>query len=87
MTQQDPTVHDYYRLFEAPGVAHCFNGNGGQPNGAFKALVSWVENGTAPDALIGTNSRNMTNLLCPYPKRVVFKGTDVDFSAEDFDCS
>ncbi|KAJ8116152.1 hypothetical protein OPT61_g2348 [Boeremia exigua] len=86
VAQKDPKVHDYYRLFEAPGVQHCLGGNGGLPTGAFHALRAWVENGTAPDTLIGTNPQNQTNLLCPYPRKAIFKGTGTNFSAEDFDC-
>ncbi|KAI8936179.1 hypothetical protein NX059_006612 [Plenodomus lindquistii] len=83
----DRKVDDYYRYFEAPGVAHCGGGPGGNPFGTFKALVAWVENGTAPNSLIATSPRNKTSLLCPYPKKAVFKGTSPDFSAKDFVCS
>ncbi|KAI8941074.1 hypothetical protein NX059_002314 [Plenodomus lindquistii] len=86
VTQISPDVHSYFRLFEAPGVQHCFGGVGGAPLGAFEALVAWVENGTAPDFLIGTNLRNQTSRLCPYPQKPVFKGQSPEFSAEDFEC-
>ncbi|KAF2738052.1 tannase and feruloyl esterase [Polyplosphaeria fusca] len=64
-----PNVHDFYRLFEAPGLSHCTGGAGGQPLKLFESLVQWVEQGVAPDSLEATNASNQTNLLCPYPKR------------------
>ena len=64
-------VHDFYRLFMAPGVAHCAGGPGanyfGQggavgPQDAahnlFTALDQWVEKGTAPNQVIATKYTN-----------------------------
>lgn len=34
----DPKAHDYYRLFEAPGVGHCWTGPGLYPSGMFESL-------------------------------------------------
>ncbi|TID20705.1 feruloyl esterase b precursor [Venturia nashicola] len=34
----DPKAHDYYRLFEAPGVGHCWTGTGLYPSGIFESL-------------------------------------------------
>ncbi|KAL7623768.1 hypothetical protein AAE478_005321 [Parahypoxylon ruwenzoriense] len=45
-----PDVGSFYRYFEAPGVAHCIGGPGGQPTSIFDAMRTWVENGTAPDS-------------------------------------
>ncbi|CAG9947270.1 unnamed protein product, partial [Clonostachys rosea f. rosea IK726] len=44
-----PDVHDFYRLFEAPGLGHCFGGASGPPTTLFEQLRGWVENGTAPE--------------------------------------
>ncbi|KAJ5021195.1 Tannase/feruloyl esterase [Bipolaris maydis] len=66
-----PNVHDFFRLFEAPGLSHCTGGAGGQPLGVMDALVKWVEQGVAPDSLDAVNTVNKTNLLCPYPQRAV----------------
>jgi hypothetical protein len=82
----DPNVADFFRLFEAPGVGHCTGGIGGQPSGAFDAMRAWVEEGIVPDSLVGTNVKNQTNLMCPYPQRPVFKGNGTQFSSEDFQC-
>jgi hypothetical protein len=66
-----PDIHDFYRLFEAPGLSHCTGGAGGQPLQLFDALVRWVEQGVAPESLDAVNTSNQTNLLCPYPQRAV----------------
>jgi feruloyl esterase len=61
--------HDFYRVFMAPGMAHCGGGAGlnafgnGTTNGPVidadhdlvKALERWVEQGIAPDRIIATH--------------------------------
>ena len=61
-------VHSFYRVFMAPGMAHCYGGAGpnsfgnGTSNGPIldtkhdllKALELWVERGIAPDKIIAT---------------------------------
>jgi len=81
-----PNVHDFYRLFEAPGLGHCEGGVGGYPAGSFKALVDWVENGVAPDVLEAIDVTNRTSLLCPYPKKAIFTSVGLEHSANNFVC-
>ncbi|KAF9701690.1 hypothetical protein EKO04_000995 [Ascochyta lentis] len=81
-----PEVHNFYRLFEAPGLGHCQGGVGGYPAGSFDALVNWVENGVAPVGLKTINIANRTSLLCPYPKKALFTGSSPEYSMEDFVC-
>ena len=71
-TMGDPS--DFYRVFMAPGMAHCSGGLGpnafgnGTSNGPVidadhdlaKALERWVEQGTAPDRIIATHYVNNT---------------------------
>ncbi|KAH9204921.1 feruloyl esterase [Leptodontidium sp. 2 PMI_412] len=38
----DPHVHEFYRIFEAPGIQHCSYGNGGQPT---STTARWVQEG------------------------------------------
>lgn len=87
-------VDDFYRLFLAPGVAHCGGGPGLDPSSeAFFELVAWVENGTAPETIAGVGpavgpgntTATRTVGLCPYPKVLVYKGSDPN-DAEDFEC-
>jgi feruloyl esterase len=66
-------VRSFYRLFMAPGMAHC--GGGPAPNaigGVFgspspsrnpkhdlvAALAHWVEDGVAPDEMVATGYRD-----------------------------
>ncbi|RGP70240.1 alpha beta-hydrolase [Fusarium sporotrichioides] len=73
-----PDIHDHYRMFEAPGVGHCYGGHGGQPQTSFDALRAWVENGTVPDTLpvsyTDKNGKLNSRFLCPYPKKVRYNG-------------
>lgn len=68
-------VSDFYRHFEAPGVAHCTPGAGLMPNAALEQLIRWVENGTAPATLLAYSERSGSQRpLCPYPQRQVYRG-------------
>lgn len=64
-------VQQFYRLFRAPGVAHCGGGAGPQPEGLFDALVDWVENGNAPDQIPATTASS-SRPLCPYPQMAIY---------------
>jgi feruloyl esterase len=69
LTTVGPRVPDFYRVFMAPGMAHCSGGAGvnafgnGTTNGPsidadhdlLKALERWVEQGVAPDRIIATH--------------------------------
>ncbi|KAI0850124.1 tannase and feruloyl esterase [Daldinia vernicosa] len=91
VTAHDEQIHDYYRLFEAPGLAHCWAGSGGYyPAGLFKALVSWVESDVAPDSIIAATSVDKgpvrESILCPYPQKAHYRGTSSNATAGDFYC-
>lgn len=70
-------IQEFYRLFRAPGVAHCAGGPGPQPQGLFQALVDWVEQGKAPDQIPATNAIS-SRPLCPYPQMAIYKGAPAD---------
>ena len=61
---------------------------------ALLAMVSWVENGTAPDHIIGTkyvDERTQKDVmrqrpLCMYPKQAKYKGTGDVNKAESWEC-
>lgn len=83
-------LDDFYRYFLVSGTGHCSGGDGahaiGQALGEVNsyepkenilmAVVDWVENGNAPETLIGTKFVNDTQSLgvdfqrahCKYPK-------------------
>jgi feruloyl esterase len=103
-----PPTEDFYRLFLVPGMAHCGggsgpnsfgNGGGGAPasrdpeRDIFTALERWVEQGVAPQRLVGTGraaadpSTPLTRPLCPYPQVAEYRGSgDVNVAA-NFACA
>jgi hypothetical protein len=46
---------DLVRLFMIPGMAHCFGGAGANDFDFLSYLEEWVENGRAPDKIIGAH--------------------------------
>ncbi|KAI2473349.1 tannase and feruloyl esterase [Annulohypoxylon bovei var. microspora] len=89
ITSKDKQVHDYYRVFEAPGLSHCYSGSGGYyPAGLFKALVSWVESGIVPDKLLASaplqNGTVHNGVLCPYPRKVRYNKLGLGAMVDDF---
>lgn len=86
----------FYRYFTVSGTGHCGGGDGAHAIGqgigevnsydpsenVLMAIVDWVENGHAPETLIGTKFVNDTQSLgidfqrahCKYPKRNQYKG-------------
>ena len=88
----DPKASDFIRLFEAPGIYHCFGGPGAFPGTAFQTLVNWVEKGKAPDKLdAATTPKDSSEAvkhrsLCPYPSVQRYKGGDPN-EASSFECA
>ncbi|EFQ32873.1 tannase and feruloyl esterase [Colletotrichum graminicola] len=78
-----PSINDFYRHFEVPGMGHCAGRQSGEPTSLFDQLRAWVENGTAPDhssiKVTGLDGAEQSRILCPYPQDVVF---DQDCGAE-----
>lgn len=96
------STQEFYRLFMIPAMGHGLrNGttnadaNPPLPTGLseeggssqfFKALVEWVENGTAPEEFVIANSDNSaTAVLCAYPAKPVYQSDDAK-SAENYSC-
>jgi feruloyl esterase len=101
---------EFVRLFMVPGMQHCFGGPGatffdqlglppaGLPNDAehdiYLALEAWVENGKAPERLIGTKFDEkatppraiMTRPVCAYPLMAKYKGSGDTNEAANFTC-
>lgn len=82
----------FARLFMAPGIGHCGGGAGPAPYGQLDALLSWVENGKAPETLpaarrdqTGTITRSRP--LCQYPLVAKYKGSGSTDDAANFVCS
>jgi hypothetical protein len=82
-------LQEFFRLFRAPGVAHCGGGAGPQPQNLFNALVNWVENGEAPDQILGqttTGGVTRTRPICAYPKTAIYNGSGSTNDASNFHC-
>ena len=81
---------DFFRAFHFPGVGHCGGGAAPQPPSLFDALVNWVENGVAPDELIGTQNlgsgMTRTRKICKYPNEAAYNGTGSINDHNNFRC-
>jgi hypothetical protein len=83
-------VQKFFRLFRAPGVAHCAGGAGPQPQGLFDALVNWVENKVPPRSINSTITSGgvvtRSRPLCPYPQTAIYNGSGSTDDAANFRC-
>jgi hypothetical protein len=82
-------LQKFYRLFRAPGVAHCGGGAGPQPQNLFEALVAWVENNDAPETILAQSTVGgvtRTRPLCPYPQTAIYRGSGSTDDASNFFC-
>ncbi len=77
----------YVRAFLVQGMDHC-----GGPKGPIDAedrfldaLISWVEEGKAPDSVVASRPER-TYLLCPEPYASVYDGRGDVNDAEDWSC-
>ena len=78
---------EFYRLFMVPGMGHCSGGAGCFQVDWLSPLVAWVENGRAPEVLVGTNpASKRTRPMCAYPETAMYKGSGSIESAENFAC-
>jgi feruloyl esterase len=81
---------DFFRLFMAPGMAHCGGGIGPDRFDAVTALVEWVEANRAPESLVAARVVNgetvRTRPLCPYPQVARYTGQGSIDEAANFRC-
>ena len=80
-------IANSYRLFMAPGMAHCGGGEGPNTFNMLAALEQWVEQGKAPDRILASHERRYrTRPLCPYPQIAVYNGDGSMDEAANFIC-
>ncbi len=97
-------VEDFYRLFMVPGMAHCAGGigpsefgnaapvSGGAEHDIVAALERWVEQGVAPDRIVGRGlsagspGRPLSQPLCPHPRSARYDGHGDPLNAASFSC-
>jgi hypothetical protein len=82
---------EFIRLFMAPGVGHCGGGAGPSPTGQLEALLSWVEDGVAPETLTAERRDQsgevaLSRPLCQYPLVARYDGTGGTEDAANFVC-
>jgi len=83
-------VNTSYRLFMAPGMAHCGGGEGPNDFDKVASLEQWVEQGKAPDQIVASHSKegnvDRTRPLCPFPQIATYKGSGSIDEAASFVC-
>jgi feruloyl esterase len=86
-------TQSFARLFMVPGMYHCSGGPGPNVFDALTPLVTWVENGVAPETITATKFVNdtppavqMTRPLCVYPKVAKYNGSGSTSVAANFTC-
>jgi feruloyl esterase len=74
----------FLRLYLVPGMAHCGGGVGHASVDWLSPLVNWVENGVAPEGIVGSKTVGgvtSTRPHCPYPQEALFNGGDENDAA------
>ena len=83
-------IANSFRLFVAPGMAHCGGGEGPNDFDKIGTLEQWVEKGTAPAMIVASHSKggavDRTRPLCPYPQVATYKGSGSIDEAANFAC-
>lgn len=73
-------TQNFYRLFMIPGLQHCSGGPGATDIDFLASLEQWVENGRAPDVLIGkggaADGHEFSRPHYPYPDTARYKSGD-----------
>jgi feruloyl esterase len=81
----------FFRLFMAPGMAHCGGGPGPNTFDALGALDLWVAKGVAPNRILASHSNagkvDRTRPLCPYPQAARWTGSGSTDDATAFVCA
>jgi feruloyl esterase len=84
------STRDFYRMYLVPGMFHCGGGPGCDTVDWLSAIMGWVEQGKAPEAVIGARLENGTPVrtrpLCPYPQVAKYKGSGSIDEAQNFTC-
>jgi len=87
----DTLYQSYARFVTSPAIGHDFTGPGAAPVDMLKTMVAWVENGTAPDNLVGAHTDEQGQVqferpLCPYPAYAHYNGSGDPKLASSFSC-
>jgi hypothetical protein len=90
VAKNGPDTPGFFRLFMAPGMAHCGGGIGPDRHDAVTAVIDWVEKGKAPDSMVASRVVNnqvvRTRPLCAYPRVARYSGQGSIDDAANFRC-
>jgi feruloyl esterase len=79
------------RLFMVPGLQHCQWGTGLTEFDRISALERWVEQGEAPDQMLGKQLERgavkRSRPICAYPKVARYRGVGDPDDATNFECA
>jgi feruloyl esterase len=90
-----PAAANSMRLYLAPGMGHCYGGDGPDTFDLDAPLVAWVEDNKAPGPILALHfpanapptKPDRTRPLCPYPQVAKYKGTGSTDEAANFACA
>jgi feruloyl esterase len=82
-------TQDFFRMFMIPGALHCRGGEGADDVDFISYIEAWVEQGKAPDVMIGAHrgpsgDPTFTRPLYPYPRHAKYKGSGDPNDAANF---
>jgi feruloyl esterase len=90
VAKNGPDTREFFRLFMAPGMAHCGGGIGPDRHDSMTAMIDWVEKGKAPESMVASRAVNSrvvrTRPLCPYPQVARYSGHGSIDDASNFRC-
>jgi Tannase and feruloyl esterase len=90
VARNGPDTMEFFRLFMAPGMAHCGGGLGPDRRDSMTAMINWVEKGQAPASILASRVVNdrvlRTRPLCPYPQVARYSGQGSIDDAANFHC-
>jgi hypothetical protein len=90
VAKNGPDTGEFFRLFMAPGMAHCSGGIGPDRHDSMTAIIDWVEMGKAPASMLASRRVNervvRTRPLCPYPQVARYSGKGSIDDAANFSC-
>jgi feruloyl esterase len=85
MSKVTRTADAFARFYLFPGMGHCGGGLGPNTFDLLTPLMSWVETGTAPNALVANNtSTGVSRPVYPYPTVARYNGTGSTNDAANF---
>jgi len=85
MSKVTRTADAFARFYLFPGMGHCGGGLGPNTFDLLTPLMSWVETGTAPNALVANNTTTgVARPVYPYPTVARYNGTGSINDAANF---